>query len=80
MDSLHLLQWPAMIVTIVATGLVTSQSKRKRLLGFWCFLFSNVLWVIWGWHVQAYAVVVMQFVLTILNIRGAWKNEPASGA
>jgi hypothetical protein len=51
----------------------------NRLPGFWCFLFSNVLWVIWGRHVQACAVVVMQIVLTFLNMCGAWKNEAASG-
>jgi len=79
MDDLHLLQWPAMIVTIIAAWLIASQSKSKRMLGFWCFLLSNALWVIWGWHAQAYAVVVLQIALTFLNIRGAWKNEPASG-
>ena len=79
MDDLHLLQWPAMIVTIIAAWLIASQAKSKRMLGFWCFLLSNVLWVVWGWHAQAYAVVVLQIALTVLNIRGAWKNESASG-
>lgn len=79
MDDLHLLQWPAMIVTIIAAWLIASQAKSKRMLGFWCFLFSNALWVVWGWHAQAYAVVVLQIALTVLNIRGAWKNESASG-
>lgn len=79
MDDLHLLQWPAMIVTIIAAWLIASQSKSKRMLGFWCFLLSNALWVVWGWHAQAYAVVVLQIALTVLNIRGAWKNESASG-
>ncbi len=79
MDELHLLQWPAMIITIVATWLTASQTRRTRLLGFWSFLASNVLWVIWGWHDEAYAIVVMQIALTLLNIRGAWKNESATG-
>ena len=49
-DPLDLVQWPAMVVTVVAAWLVASTSKRRRALGFWCFLLSNVLWIAWGWH------------------------------
>lgn len=80
MDDLHHLQWPAMVVTIIAAWLIASQTRRKRLIGFWCFLLSNALWVVWGWHDQAYALVVLQVALAALNIRGAFKNEPASSA
>lgn len=80
MDDLNLLQWPAMVVTIIAAWLIASQTKRRRLIGFWCFLLSNALWVVWGWHDQAYALVVLQVALAALNIRGAYKNEPASDA
>ena len=79
MDYLHQLQWPAMIVTVVAAWLIASQHKRKREIGFWCFLLSNALWAVWGWHVSAYALIVLQVALAILNIRGAYKNEPRSG-
>ena len=75
MDYLQHLQWLAMIVTVLAAWLVASQSKRRRMIGFWCFLASNVLWVVWGWRDQAYALVVLQVALAILNIRGAYKNE-----
>ena len=44
--------------------------------GFWLFLLSNVLWVIWGWHAQAYALIVLQLCLAALNVRGARKNDP----
>jgi len=67
-----------MIVTIGAAWLIASQSTRRRAIGFWCFLFSNVLWVIWGWHDNAYALVMLQIALAILNIRGVYKNEPSS--
>jgi hypothetical protein len=76
MDYLHHLQWPAMIVTVVAAWLIASQSKRRREIGFWCFLFSNALWIVWGWNDNAHALVVLQIALAILNIRGAYKNEP----
>jgi hypothetical protein len=78
MDYLHLLQWPAMMVTVAAAWLIASQAKHKREIGFWCFLLSNVLWGVWGWHASAYALIVLQIALAILNIRGAYKNEPAS--
>ncbi len=52
--TLDLLQWPAMVVTVAAAWLVASQSESKRSLGFWVFLVSNVLWIVWGWHDHAY--------------------------
>ena len=75
MDIVDLLQWPAMVITIVAAYLVGSRSPRKRAIGFWCFLASNVLWVVWGLHDRAYALVGLQFFLAALNFRGVYKNE-----
>ena len=77
-DYLHQLQWPAMIVTVLAAWLIASQVKRKRVIGFWLFLISNILWVTWGWHDRAYALVALQIALAILNFRGVYKNEPSS--
>lgn len=74
-DYLDLLQWPAMVVTVAAAWLVASQQPGKREAGFWVFLVSNVLWVIWGVHDDAYALITLQVALAILNIRGAYKNE-----
>lgn len=78
MQYLDLIQWPAMIATVAAAWLVASQHKRKREAGFWCFLFSNVLWVTWGWHDGAYALIALQIALAALNVRGARKNEGAA--
>jgi hypothetical protein len=52
MDYLDLLQWPAMLVTVIAAWLIASQAKRSREFGFWCFLLSNVLWIIWAGNEQ----------------------------
>ncbi len=70
-------QWPAMLLTVFAAYLVGSQSKKKRSWGFWIFLISNVLWVVWGIHDGAFALILLQISLAILNIRGAFKNDPA---
>jgi hypothetical protein len=78
MNDLDLIQWPAMLATVGAAWLVASQSKRRRELGFWCFLVSNALWIVWGWHDHAYALIALQVALAALNIRGAYKNEPDS--
>jgi hypothetical protein len=75
MDILDLLQWPAMAVTVAAAWLIASRSAHKRAIGFWCFLASNVLWVVWGFHDRAWALVGLQFCLAALNIRGVYKNE-----
>ena len=73
---LDLLQWPAMVVTVLASWLVASTHEARRNAGFWLFLLSNVLWVAWGWHANAQALIGLQFCLAALNIRGARKTEP----
>ena len=75
MDVLDLLQWPAMAATVLAAWLVASRSARRRAAGFWVFLGSNALWVVWGFHDHAYALVGLQFCLAALNLRGVQKNE-----
>ena len=77
MDGLDLLQWPAMAVTLLATWLVGSQSATRREVGFWVFLLSNALWVAWGWHAAAWALVALQVGLAGFNLRGARKNDEA---
>ena len=64
-----------MVATIAGAWLVASRKPRKRAIGFWIFLASNVLWVAWGVHDRAYALVGLQFFLAGLNARGIWKNE-----
>ena len=77
MDKLDLIQWPAMVLTLAAAWCVASNSKGKRGVGFWLFLVSNVLWVIWGFQARAYALIFLQIGLAALNIRGAKKSESA---
>ena len=71
-----MVQWPAMVVTIVGAWLVASRSKRRRTIGFWVFLASNVLWSIWGWHTRAYALIILQVFLAATNARGVYRNDP----
>lgn len=73
---LSAVQWPAMIVTLAATWLVASERKRRRSVGFWCFVLSNILWIAWGWHDRAYALVGLQLGLFALNVRGLRKTAP----
>jgi hypothetical protein len=78
MDWLDLVQWPAMAVTLLAAWLVASTHKRRREIGFWVFLASNALWIAWGWHSGAWALVALQLGLAAMNIRGAKKAAPAT--
>lgn len=74
-DALGLLQWPAMIVTLVAAWAVGSRSSGRRRWGFWLFIASNALWVVWGTAEQAWALVILQVGLFAMNVRGARKND-----
>jgi hypothetical protein len=73
-DILDLIQWPAMVVSILAAWLVASSCQKRRQHGFWWFLLSNVLWVIWGWYSGAWALIGLQVALAAMNIRGTRKN------
>ena len=75
MIGLDMIQWPAMLITVIAAWLVASQRKFKRNWGFWLFLISNVLWIVWGLDDGAYALIVLQIFLAFLNIRGTVKNQ-----
>ena len=60
---------------VIAAWMVASQRKFKRNWGFWLFLSSNLLWIVWGVADRAYALIVLQVALAALNIRGAVKNQ-----
>ena len=72
---LDAIQWPAMAVTLLAAWLVASRHKERRAAGFWWFIASNILWVVWAWHVHAWALIALQVGLFAMNVRGAIKNE-----
>ncbi len=68
------LQWPAMLVTLAAAWLTASKRRHRRWMGFGAFIASNVLWVAWGWHTQSWALIVLQFGLFAMNLRGLHEN------
>ena len=68
------IQWPAMVVTVIASWFVASSRRPRRQIGFWIFLLSNVLWVLWGVHAHAYALIVLQLCLAVMNVRGEQRN------
>ncbi|GGE78306.1 hypothetical protein [Massilia psychrophila] len=72
---IDLLQWPATAVTLYAAYLVGSKRDDRRVLGFVMFVLSNVLWIAWGWHDGAWALITLQFGLFAMNLRGILKNE-----
>jgi hypothetical protein len=74
------LQWPAMVASVLAAWLVASTHAGRRKIGFWVFLASNVLWVLWGLHDDAWALIALQVILAIMNVRGVKKNERAEHA
>jgi len=80
MNLLDLAQWPAMLITITAAWFVASTQSRRRRIGFWLYLVSNVLWVVWGVHTHAYALIMLQIALAAMNIRGERKSASVQKA
>ncbi|WP_426198922.1 hypothetical protein [Pseudomonas sp. DC3200b2] len=77
MAYIDLIQWPAMLTTVIAAWLVGSQQPRRRMAGFWLFLLSNLLWVAWGLYSHAWALIVLQACLCVMNCRGLRRNASA---
>ncbi|WP_332876394.1 hypothetical protein [Massilia sp. S19_KUP03_FR1] len=74
-DWIDLLQWPAMAITLLAGFMVGSKKSPKRILGFWLFILSNALWIAWGLHDEAWALITLQAGLFAMNVRGIVKND-----
>jgi len=77
-EFLDLLQWPAMAVSLYAAFMIGSKKAGKRIFGFWMFILSNVMWIIWGVHDEAWALISLQVALMAMNVRGIFKNESAN--
>lgn len=77
-DFIDFLQWPAMAVSLYAAFMIGSKNAGKRIFGFWMFILSNIMWIIWGVHDEAWALISLQVALMAMNVRGIFKNESAS--
>ncbi|MFJ4156636.1 hypothetical protein ACIQUF_02520 [Pseudomonas sp. NPDC090233] len=76
---IDLLDWPAMVLTVLAAWFIGSKRAGRRKVGFCCFMASNLLWAVWGWHAQAWALIILQLCLCTMNVRG-WKKNTAMQA
>jgi hypothetical protein len=80
-DSLiDFLQWPAMAVTLGAAFLVGARHARRRVVGFYTFILSNALWIVWGVHDEAWALIVLQIGLLAMNVRAIFRNHKEAEA
>lgn len=69
------LQWPAMAVTLAAAFLVGARHARRRVFGFYTFILSNALWIVWGLHDEAWALITLQLGLLAMNVRAIFRNR-----
>jgi hypothetical protein len=74
MEYIEFLQWPAMVITVLAAWFMGSIRAKRRIVGFWCFTAGNVLWVIWGASHDAYGLITLEIILAVMNMRGLKKN------
>lgn len=74
MEYFDYVQWPAMVITVASAWFIGSQRAYRRMIAFWGFIFSNALWVTWGLHADAYALILLECILLGMNARGFKKN------
>jgi len=72
-------QWLAFAASVTAAWLVASPRVRRRKVGFWVFMVSNLLWIAWGLHAQAMALIALQVCLAVMNLRGLSNNQAGKG-
>jgi hypothetical protein len=77
---IDLLQWPAMAVTLCAAFLVGARHARRRVFGFYTFILSNLLWIVWGMHDEAWALITLQLGLLAMNVRAIFRNHKEAEA
>jgi hypothetical protein len=70
-----LIQWTGALVALVGSFLVGCGDPRERFWGFWLFLFSNVLWILWARRHAAWGLLVMQLAFCVTSVRGIIGNN-----
>ncbi len=63
-----------MAITLIAAFLVGARHARRRIFGFYTFILSNLLWIVWGLHDEAWALITLQAGLCAMNVRGIFRN------
>ncbi|MFK3795576.1 MULTISPECIES: hypothetical protein [unclassified Pseudomonas] len=71
-------QWPAMLAIVLASWLVGSKRAERRTTAFAIFIIGNLLWVAWGFYIEAYALALLDITLCGMNVRGFLKNRAAT--
>ncbi len=80
MDIISLLQWPGMALGLAGAPLVSSSRAHVRRWGFAVWCVSNVCWIAWSIHTQAWGLLGMQSVFCATSVMGWRNNGPASKA
>jgi hypothetical protein len=63
------------VVTLCAAFLGGARHARRRTFGFYTFILSNLLWIAWGVHDEAWALITLQLGLLAMNVRAIFRNH-----
>jgi len=72
-----LLSWIATILTIIAIVL----NAYKNILCWWVYIVSNILWIVYFWPKQEWAVVMLNIIILCFNLFALrkWKLKKGNG-
>ena len=75
-DLLDIVSWAGFATTLLGVWLVA----RKQVIGWWCALLSEVLWMWWAAATGGWSLFALSSCLTVLNGYGAirWHREAKS--
>jgi len=69
-----------MAVTLCAAYLVGARHALRRTFGFYTFIVSNIMWIVWGVHDGAWALIALQAGLLAMNVRAIIRNHKEAEA
>ena len=76
---MSLLEWSAAAIALAGAWALGYKAAPVRLLGWSCFLMSNVLFITWGVLIGAVGFTVMQLCFLLTSVRGivtVWREKP----
>lgn len=71
---IHVLQWPAMAISLLGAWWLGDTERAHCHLGFAVLLVSNALWIVWATTDHAWALLTMQAAFVFLNGRGFYDS------
>lgn len=71
-QAVSILQWVGCGLAVIGSFLIALRGKRPD-VGFWLYLISNIVWIVYGDLTHAPGLITMQVVFLLTNALGIYR-------